>query len=286
MRRLSRKCFVSAMDKNNPPCYTLEPGETAQVETLDCSGGRLDRAQLRRFPDALVNPATGPIEVTGSKPGEAIAVTINQILPADWGFIGGDGDEGRFTPITIKHGIAAYPWGLELPVKPVLGVIGTAPPGDPIPTSTPSDWGGNLDTTDIRAGATVYLPVAVPGALLALGDVHALQGDGECCGTGIECEAEVALTVRRVLQPAWDRIHVVRNDSLMVFAHNESLDAAADEAVKAMSEFIARVTGRPVVYARRLLSTAGDVRISQIVNPKKTCRAIIPRAALGEAWPY
>jgi amidase len=285
MRRLSRDRFVDALSKDNPPAYSIEDGETVVVETQDCDGGRRGRDGVVSSWPTPPNPATGPIEVEGSEAGEALAVTIHEIAPADWGFISG-GNRERATVVEIKQGTVRYPWGLRLPVNPIIGAIGLAPPGDPVPMTTPSDWGGNLDTTDVCAGATLYLPVAVPGAMLALGDVHALQGDSECCGTGIECEAEVTLTVRRVPDPIWDAVHLVRDDRLMLFGHGETVDDAAWAAVEAMARFLSLLTGLTETEGRRLLSTAGEVRISQIVNPKKTCRAIIPRAAIPEHWPF
>ncbi len=171
-------------------------------------------------------------------------------------------------------------------MKPIIGVIGVAPVGEPVPTNTPGEHGGNLDTVDVRAGATIYLPVAVRGAMLAVGDVHALQGDSECCGTGLECEAEVTLTVRRISQPLWDSVYLVRNDTLMIFAHGDTVDEAAWGAVEAMSKLLSNLTGISEREGCRLLSTAGEVRISQIVNPKRTCRAVIPKEAIPEHWPF
>ncbi|MBM4047107.1 MAG: hypothetical protein FJ279_18550 [Planctomycetes bacterium] len=286
MRRLTREHFVTEMSKANAPAYVVEDGETVVVETIDAAGGFMGRDGVRRQGARGGNPATGPIEAKGSQPGEAIAVTIHEVRVADWGYIAGVDKDAKATIIEMAGGVATYPWGLRLPVRPVIGVIGTAPPGEAIPTTVPSDWGGNLDTVDICAGATVCLPVAVSGALLALGDVHALQGESECCGTGIECFAEVTATVRRVRNPVWPKVHVVRNDKLMVFAHSEDLDAAAWDAVADMAKLLTKLTGLPDIQARRLLSTAGDVAISQIVNPKKTCRAIIPRAAIPASWPF
>jgi len=288
MKRISSDRIVDAMSRDTPPAYTIEDGETVVVETLDCHGGHVSREHATLEPDAPgPNPATGPIEVRGSTPGEALAVTIHAVDCADWGFIGGGGETGAdFTIIDIKDGLAHYPWGLALPIDPVIGVIGTAPPGDPVPTSTPSDWGGNLDTVDVKPGATVYLPVAVPGAMLALGDVHALQGEGECNGTGIECAAEVALTVRRVSEPLWPAVYLVRDDRLMLFAHGDTIDQAAWGAAEAMSRLVSKLAGLSEIQACRLLGTAGDLCISQIVNPKRTCRAVIPRAALADVWPF
>jgi amidase len=285
MRRLTRDRYVAELNKISPAAYSVDDGETVLVETLDCHGGHVGRDGKLR-PDAPgPNPATGPIEVKGSQPGEALAVTIGKVDAVDWGFIGGAGEDG-FTIVDFEDGVAVYPWGLRLPLDPIIGAIGVAPPGDPVPMTTPSDWGGNLDTVDVCAGATVYLPVAVPGAMLALGDVHALQGDSECCGTGIECPAEVTLTVRRVKKPLWPTVYLVRDDKLMIFAHSESLDEAAWGVVDAMAKLLTRLTGLPDGHSRQLLSTAGEVRISQIVNPKKTCRAIIPREAIPDHWPF
>lgn len=286
MRRLTGDRFVAELSKDTPAAYRVADGETVLVETPDCHGGHVDRDGTMR-PDAPgPNPSTGPIEVRGSQPGEALAVTIHEVTPANWGFIGGGGEEAGFTVIDIEDGVAIYPWGLRLPINPVVGAIGVAPPGEPVPMTTPSDWGGNLDTADVCAGATIYLPVGVPGAMLALGDVHALQGDSECCGTGIECAAEVMLTARRVKDPLWPTVHLVRDDKLMVLAHGETVDEAAWGAVDAMAKLLSKLTGLSDTEARRLLSTAGDVRISQIVNPRKTCRAIIPKEAIPEHWPF
>jgi len=286
MRRLSRERFVIALSRENAPRYTVEDGETVVVETPDCHGGFVARDGTMRPGAPGPNPCTGPIEVSGSQPGEAVAVTIHEVKPGDWGFIGGGEEGARFTVVEIRDGRAIYPWGLELPVAPLIGAIGVAPPGEPVPMTTPSDWGGNLDTVDVCAGATLYLPVAVQGAMLALGDAHALQGDSECCGTGIECEAEVTLTVRRVKDPLWPSVYLVRDDRLMIFSHGDTVDEAAWAVVAAMANLLTKLTGLSELDARRLLSTAGEVRISQIVNPKKTCRAVIPKAAIPDHWPF
>jgi amidase len=285
MKRLSSEHVVYALDRDAPPAYSLEDGETAVVVTADCHSGHVSREGRIMAERVGANPATGPIEVKGAQPGEALAVTIHEVKPADWGFIGG-ADGPPFTVIEMDEGMATYPWGLRLPLRPVVGVIGLAPAGDPVPTTTPSDHGGNLDTPDVCAGATVLLPVAAPGAMLALGDVHARQGDSECCGTGIECAAEVTLSVRRVKAPLWPCPLIVREDKLILLASADTLDNAAWRAVAEMAKLLRKLTGLPEGECRRLLSTAGKVRISQIVNPLKTCRAIIPRAAIPEQWPF
>jgi amidase len=239
----------------------------------------------RRPGEGPPNPATGPIEVKGVRAGEGLAVTVHEVRPAEWGFISGGG-ERTYTVIEMKEGVASYPWGLRAPVNPMIGVIGLAPAGDPVPTNTPGDHGGNLDTPDVCAGATLFLPAAVAGGMLALGDVHALQGDGECSGTGIECAAEVTLTARRVEEPLWPMPYLVREDKLMLIASADTLEEAAWRAVGELAKLVSKLTGLSDAEARRMLSTVGEVRISQIVNPKKTCRAVLPRWAIAEHWPF
>jgi amidase len=295
MRRLTSEHMIWEMGKTHPAAYSIQEGERVIVETLDCHAGLVGRDGRMNPKPHRANPATGPIEIEGSEPEEAVAVTIHEISPADWGFVGGGGDQSQFTVVEMGTGasscrmgerLAVYPWGLRLPLMPVVGVIGLAPAGEAVPTTTPGDHGGNLDTVDVCAGATLFLPVAVPGGLLALGDVHALQGDGECGGTGIECAAEVTLSVRRVKEPLCALPYLVRDDRLMVLASADTLDDAAWQAVAAMAGVLTKLAGLSDVEARRLLSTAGEVRISQIVNPKKTCRAVIPRAAIPDQWPF
>lgn len=284
MRRLSRDHFVNQLDHRHPPAYQVQDGETVVVETHDCHGGFVTREGVLQPGGPPANPATGPIAIEGARAGEGLAVTIHEVRPAEWGFIGGV--EPPYTVVELREGQARYPWGLRLPIAPIIGVIGVAPPTDPLPTNTPSEWGGNLDTPDVRAGATLYLPVGAPGALLSLGDVHALQGDGEVCGTGIECAAEVVLTVRRLPEPVAPCPVVTRDDLLILVASAETLDAAAWRAVDEMAGLISRLTGLSNSQARRLLSTAGDLRISQIVNPKKTCRLVVPKQAIGRDLPF
>lgn len=285
MRRLTAEHYINEMERRHPAAYRIEDGEQVIVETLDCEGGMVGRDGVRRPGNVPPNPATGPIEVKGVRAGEGLAVTVHEVQPAEWGFISGGGEK-TYTVIEMRDGVATYPWGLRAPVEPMIGVIGLAPARDSVPTNTPGDHGGNLDTPDVCAGATLFLPAAVAGGMLALGDVHARQGDGECSGTGIECAAEVTLTARRVEEPLWPMPYLVRDDKLMLIASADTLDEAAWRAVGEMAKLLSKLTGLSDAEARRLLCTAGEVRISQIVNPKKTCRAVIPKWAIAEHWPF
>lgn len=135
---------------------------------------------------------------------------------------------------------------LLLEIEPMIGVIGTAPQEEEIPTSTPGTHGGNMDCKRIGQGSVVYLPVNVPGALLALGDVHALMGDGEVIICGIEIVAK------------------------------KTLGEAAVAASEMMLQFIHERLGMELQEAAMLLSIVGDLRICQIVDPLMTVRMKFP----------
>ncbi len=210
----------------HPVLKRIKPGETVATKTLDSAG--LDQKGVKQSKPS--NPLTGPFFVEGAEPGDAIAVRLKKVrLSRDWGWSGYRLGLFSLTPETIEHvypndvhpdlvikGRATIvPWDidlktatvrlrtpkssvhpLEFPAKPMLGCIGVAPAGDFAPTSGPSGpYGGNLDYNRIGEGAIVYLPVYHPGALLFVGDGHALQADGEPTGTGIETTMDVEFAV-------------------------------------------------------------------------------------------
>ncbi|MEO5742754.1 MAG: acetamidase/formamidase family protein [Vicinamibacterales bacterium] len=204
----------------------IRPGETVETKTLDASG-RDETGTVRARPP---NPLTGPFYVEGAEPGDALVVRFSRVrMNRNWGWssyrlglysLTPESIEGiypnRYKPgEIISERVNVVPWDLDLarqtvrlrepssavhrlefPAKPMLGCVGVAPAGDFAPTSSPAgSYGGNLDYNAIGEGSTVILPVYHPGALLFIGDGHALQGDGEPTGTGIETSMSVAFTV-------------------------------------------------------------------------------------------
>jgi amidase len=144
----------------------------------------------------------------------------------------------------------------------------------------PGDHGGNMDTRDVTAGATLYLTAQIEGGLLAMGDVHALQGDGETSGQGIETSAEITLRVRIVSEGLSSRPYLVRNGELMVVASAPSLEEAARQAVEEMATIVSDRSELRYDEARMLLGLVGDLRFGQIVNPLKTVRMALPLTAV------
>jgi len=269
MQRLSHAHVITRFSRNHPPVLEVEPGDTLVVETLDCWGGL---ARDERPPD-LANPSTGPIAVRSARPGQVLEVDILAITPGPRGFVSA---EGVTRYVDLVDGCAVFAESLRLPLQPMIGVIGVAPAEGEPPCTHPGDHGGNLDTIDVCPGATICLPVQVAGALLALGDVHACQGDGEVSGQGIEVGSEVKLRVRLGEAPLVPRPYVFREGRLLTIASGATLEEAARTSIEDMVSVLATKLEVSRAEARMLVSLSGHVRISQIVNPLMTARVEMP----------
>ena len=185
-----------------------------------------------------------------------------------------------FRAVPIRSGEALLA-GARVPVRPMIGVMGVAPAGEPVPCGSPGSHGGNMDTRLIGEGATVYLPVSVPGALLAAGDLHAAMGDGEICGTGVEVAGRVTLrlSLRRdlpLVNPMVENVEVVAT-----IASALTLDEAADVATRDMAELLCARLGLSLTDATMLMSAAGELQVCQVVDPLKTARFALPKTILS-----
>jgi amidase len=218
--------YYNTFSHSHPPLARIRSNQTVLTKTIDASG-RDDQGTVRANPP---NPLTGPFYVEGAEPGDAIAVRFTRMrLNRNWGFSNYRLGLYSLTPESIeslypnryrpgeiiKERVSVVPWDLDLnrqmvrlreptsgvlkmefPARPMLGCVGVAPAGDFAPTSSPAgSYGGNMDYNEVREGTTVMLPVYHPGALLFIGDGHALQGDGEPTGTGIETSMDVEFSV-------------------------------------------------------------------------------------------
>ena len=271
---------------------TVRPGETFEVECQDSCGG-----QIRSEDDLLsavdldhVNGATGPIEVSGAAPGDVLKIVILGLRVGNVGYIGIEpklgvlGDrvaQAKTRILPIRQGVARFSRGLRLPLAPHIGTIGVATAGERLSTFCPGDHGGNLDTREVRAGHTLYLPVFQPGAMLALGDVHALMADGEVCVTGIEIDGVVRLRVDLLKAVSLRRPVVETRDAWCVLASAPDLDEAARLATADAVDLLARGLGMGWEDAYMLASLVGDLRISQDVDPNRTCKMIVPKRFLA-----
>ena len=189
---LDKKSYIYEMSAKHAPTLKVSAGETVEIETYDCFLNQIQSAETayNAIDWSQINPATGPVYVNEAKPGDILAVKIERIELADQGVMATGPQLGvmghRIKDFTIKmipieNNEAVFNEQIRLPLNPMIGVIGVAPEEGDISCGTPGNHGGNMDTTLIGEGATIYFPVFHEGALFSLGDVHAAMGDGEVC---------------------------------------------------------------------------------------------------------
>lgn len=293
MLTIKHDTVIYAMSPDNAPAATAQSGDTVVFETQDCFSGQIacTEDQLGSLDWSRINPATGPLYVEGAAPGDTLKVEILRIDLApqaavvempDSGVTGLWADQESTKIIPVADGKAVFSDRLTLPLCPMIGVIGTAPAEGAISTGTPDVHGGNMDCKRIGAGTTLYLPVNVTGALLAMGDLHALMGDGEVCVCGGEIAGAVTVKVSVVKGRSLPLPFLVTEEHAMAIYSAPSIDAAAQGATQRMRAFLIDQVKLPPHEAGMLLSLAGDLRICQAVDPNKTCRMEVPLSILAE----
>ena len=290
MASVSADQVVFSLSREAAPVVRVRPGETVVLDTADCFSGQVRSvdAAMASVDWTHVNPASGPVYVEGAEPGDVLAVRIERVevvspgvmaVSDGFGVLSGRFEGMSFQMVDIDGEVAAVS-GAAVPVRPMIGVIGVAPAGDAVPCGSPGAHGGNMDTRLIGEGATVYLPVSTPGALLAVGDLHAAMGDGEICGTGVEVAGRVTLVldVRRDL--ALVNPVVETADLVATIASAETLDGAAELATRDMADLLVGRLGLSAADATMLMSAAGQLQVSQVVDPLKTARFALSREIL------
>lgn len=274
---------IFAMSADNEPVARVKDGEKLTFVTKDCFNNQLrgGEADLLNLDWERINPATGPVFVEGAYPGSILRVKIEEILVGDTGtmaampgegVLGSHVKESVVKRIPVKQGIAYFTDDIQLPCRPMIGVIGVAPQEGSISCGEPGNHGGNMDNTKISQGAVLYLPVFWEGALLALGDVHACMGDGEIMVTGVEIPAQVTVTVDVISGASIENPIVEDETSFYTVASHENLETATETAVMEMTELVMRQRHLTFEEAGMLLSAAGNLQFCQVVDPKKTVR--------------
>jgi acetamidase/formamidase len=282
------------------PALTIDPGDTVRFRTLDAlwTEGR----PAGPWPWKRVEPRTpglddghaltGPVFVRGAKPGATLAVHIDAIVPADWAWTW-SWPEGRRA---VDLGLVGTPgfgqlWDVDpaamlatdrrsrrrVRLAPFMGVMGVAPAEPGVHTTTPPRvWGGNIDCKLLTAGTTLYLPVGVEGALFSVGDGHGAQGDGEVCGTAVECPMERVELTFVVIESPLEAPRARTADAWVTFGFDSDLDRATTMALANMLDLIQeRHDGMGRQEALALASVAVDLRVTQIVNQSQGVHAVL-----------
>lgn len=291
MKRLGRDQHIYFLDPAAPPAIVVESGDELMVETWDAFEGIRD-AVVFEAKDPK-GPATGPIYVSGAEPGDALRIDFLSIVPkADEGaahmvmngrgFLAPDFPEPHCLSIALDGDDAVLPCGIRLPLRPSMGFVATTPEYRQTTASDSGPYGGDIDMQELVSGSMLTLPVLVPGGLLALGDCHAVVGDGAVGGTGAECASDtlIRVTVEKGASLAGPR--ALTPDHVVVLAYGEDLGLAMRQAVRQMVDFLTDERGMAPIDAYTLLSLAGDIRMSRTFREISSVKMLLPRAVLAQ----
>lgn len=284
--------IIYEFNKENPHTKVVVAGTTLTIETYDCFEDQIQSEDtiMTELDWNKINPATGPVFVEGAMPGDILKVKIEDIeiddqgvmaVVPELGLMGHAIDKMEAKVMQIKDDKIIFN-GVQAPLNKMIGVIGVAPEGDGVSCGTPGAHGGNMDNKMVKKGATLYFPVAVAGALFALGDLHAAMGDGEVSGSGVEIAGKVTVTLDVIKGDKIDHPMLENDDVFSQIASAETLDDAANIAGSQMIERIVEKTGRPTSEVAMLMSMVGQSEVCQIVNPLKTARFVVPKWLLKD----
>jgi amidase len=286
-----------------PPILTLKAGDVLESESL---WGEWYEKAGGKWPGEV-----GPVAIEGALSGDTLVVEVLKVRPNRDTAVSTQG--GRFGALVPDSSTAflnelfprgRYVWRLDrermtgtvdlpgsalksvtVPLRPMIGRVATAPEGEEAFDGLwPGPFGGNMDASDVREGTTVYLPVFHPGALFYFGDVHALQGDGEVCGSGLETSAFVAFrfSLRRKTI-AWPRLE--DSEHLMVAGSARPLSDALRIAFVELIEWLVAEHGFAKADAYQLVSQVAVVRVANMVDPLYTVVAKFPKKYLPPGPP-
>ena len=288
------KAQVYMLDKNNPPEAFIDSGDTVVFTTEDCYSGVLDdesKTTATHFQNMKLNPVNGPAYVNGAMPGDTLKVTIEDIeIISEYGtMVVDEGDvfffnhrlNGCYTKrIKMEDGYADI-FGNKIPLDPMLGVLGVAPADEAVPPMYQGNYGGNMDCKLLRKGTVVYLPVLVEGGLLATGDAHSLQGDGEIV-CGLEIPARVTLKVELIKGRAEKWPILETKDRWYSVACTNPIQECAKEALNGMLDFLAKRNDSYDIYKWIVLMCfCGDLEFNEVVGHVSSVRFGFDKSIAG-----
>ena len=295
--------FHRVFSWNIPPALRIFPGDTVQTKSVDAGGS--DENSIRQSMGG--NPLTGPFFVEGALPGDTLVVRLNRVRTnRDWAASGQSVVGNALTPGYLMNLNRAKNfssrWKLDkdkgvayldkptdplkqltIPLQPMLGCVGVAPPGrDVIATRDSGIFGGNMDYNQIREGTTVYLPVFQEGALLYMGDGHAAQGDGELTGDALETSMEFEFTVDVIPEKSIGTPRAENADYLMAIGIGGSVDQALQRATTEMARWLEADLKLNSTESAMLLGFALKYDVADLVGTQVGLVAKIPKTVIAQ----
>lgn len=291
MKKISKDNVIYTFSSKHKPVETAGPGEYVLFETEDAFGGQVKGEETP--PDKLdwskVDGATGPVYVEGAEPGDTLVVEVLDIRLQERGAIAvipgyGGLSHLSFSPkakvLRIDRSFVHFD-ELRIALRPMVGTIGVAPEEGEIPTGYPGRHGGNMDVSELGVGARIYLPVFSKGALLALGDLHAVQADGELCVSAVESPGEVLVRLDLIKGKRANWPILETEESFQVISAGKSLEEAVREAAEEAVRALMRARKIDFEEAYMLGSLLVNLRINQVVDPLLGVRAAVPKGIVS-----
>jgi len=288
MKVVPRSNVIYSFSSKHKPVEHIKIGELVLLETEDALGGQIktEDASIDKLDWSRVDGATGPVFVEDAKPGDTLVVEILDIKVDEKGVIVTVPKHGilggkQFNPSTkiirISDGYIHFSEGVLVRAKPMIGTIGVAPESSEVPSSSLGRHGGNMDVKELTAGTKLYLPVFTEGALFAVGDLHAVQADGELCVSSVEVAGEVLsrFSLIKGKKPKWPILET--HDWYAFLACGDTLDEAATCATEVAVESFMREYNWSFEKAYMFGSLAINLEINQVVDPKKGVRAVMSK---------
>ncbi len=287
-------------NRQNEPVITIRPGDTVSLQAPDAANGEITPASssedIGRIDYRRLDPLVGPVYVEGTKPGDALKIDVLELRPLGWGWTALLPDFGLLCEEIqdpyikiwgdLDRGFVEMPNGTRFDLHPMIGCIGVAPAEDGDYASiTPTNAAGNIDVRYLGVGSTLVVPVFNEGALLSAADGHALQGEGEICGTAIECPMEMSFRVEVLKDANIEAPEILTpgtypaTEGYRIFTGiAPDLMEAAKQSVRRTIPALARAQGIGQLEAYALLGVVGELRIHEVVDvPNWVVGCMMPR---------
>lgn len=267
---IEKERHAFSLDGSIPPVLTVQPPCTITFETDDLAYRRLSKGDTPEEIDfENFNMVTGPVFIEGAEPGDALRLEVLDVtVRSAWtvwfpggGALGKKTSELQVRELPLEGSWAVINENLKVPLAPMIGCIGVAPPQGRSSTLEPAyPWGGNMDLQELTAGAAIYLPVQLPGALLSVGDLHAAMGAGEATDVGLEAagEAKLHITLEKNMPLAYPRL--VRDNCTFCIGIADSMDDAVQIAYDQAYELLTKEFGLEPFDAYAYASARIDLR--------------------------
>ena len=297
------KTFSRYFSGSAAPVLRIRPGDTVRTSTVDSGGFDAFGKHVSHG----ANPLTGPFYVEGALPGDTLVVKLTRIsMNRDWARSGTEIVSNAVAPeytaglhrnrqITGRwhldlandtasiEGASPAAQNLKIPLQPMIGGIGVAPPKQEVANTRASgSFGGNMDYSRLRQGSTVYLPVYQPGALLLIGDAHAAEGDGELAGDALETSMDVEFTVDIIKDFPLNMPYAEDGDSWMAIGIGGSLEDAMRKSTTAMATYLEKEHGLNPNETAMLLGAAMKYDIADVVGDQVSIVARIPLTVIAQ----